>query len=254
MAGAAPRDDYALGMATKEPKGTAVPALAPEDDDKAAGGPDLKAFGQRIREARQGEGIGLRELARRIECSPGLVSLVENGLVAPSMSTLYAITSELNVPVDELFHGSPPDDAVVTAGHPFVKGNGSAGRRPATRKATRGTAYSLVRAAGGHRAELPGNVTWRSLAGTTDMIEFLEISYPPGAMSCPPDERLSHAGEEHGYVIEGRFDLQVGEEELTLKTGDSISFDAEIPHRLSNTSKKLARGIWLADGRHPHKN
>lgn len=240
-------------MATKEPKGTAASPLEPEGDRKAANGPDLKAFGQRIRDARQGAGIGLRELARRIECSPGLVSLVENGLVAPSMATLYAITSELNVPIDELFHGTSPDQVDVMAGHPFVKGNGSEGRRAATRTAPRGTAYALVRAAGGHRAQLPGDVSWRSLAGTTDMIEFLEISYPPGAMSCSSDERLSHAGEEHGYVIEGRFDLEIGEEQLTLKAGDSISFDAEIPHRLSNTSKTLARGIWLADGRHPHK-
>ena len=251
-----------LAMAAKDPDGEAALATTPDattpdvsiggENSRALHGPDLKALGQRIRATRQANGIGLRELARRIRCSAGLVSQVENGLVSPSVATLYAITTELNVPVDELFHGASDEPSDPLVSHPFAHGQQFNVRAEAAPPASGIGAYALVRSKSGHRAHLPGNVAWRSLAGTNDVIEFLEISYPPGAMSCPPSERLRHDGEERGYVLEGAFELQIGDELLVLTAGDSISFAAEIPHRLTNTTDRMARGIWLVDARHPH--
>src|SRR5260370_38121048 len=61
-------------------------------------GPNLRAH----REQRQ---LSLRELARRLNLSPSALSQIETGKSRPSVSTLYAIVSELGISLDELFGG-----------------------------------------------------------------------------------------------------------------------------------------------------
>ena len=58
--------------------------------------------GPRIRARRMERGISLRELARRTQLSASFVSLVETGRCAPSLSSLRAISSELEISVDAL--------------------------------------------------------------------------------------------------------------------------------------------------------
>ena len=63
---------------------------------------DHPPIGDRLRATRQERGLSLRELAERLGVSPSLISQVETGRARPSVSTLYAIASELNVSLDEL--------------------------------------------------------------------------------------------------------------------------------------------------------
>ena len=46
--------------------------------------------------------LTLRELARRVGVSPSLISQIETGRSQPSVGTLYAIATELEVSVDDL--------------------------------------------------------------------------------------------------------------------------------------------------------
>src|SRR5437764_3743805 len=59
-------------------------------------------LGTRIRAVRLRKGIGLRELARRLELSPSLISQIETGKIRPSVRTLYALSAEFGVTTDEL--------------------------------------------------------------------------------------------------------------------------------------------------------
>ena len=64
------------------------------------------ALGPRLRAIRLRHGVGLRELARRLDLSPSAISRIETGKNQPSVRTLYAFASELQVTVDEvLFDG-----------------------------------------------------------------------------------------------------------------------------------------------------
>jgi len=60
-------------------------------------------LGKRLRQERDQRGMSLRELARRLDVSPSLVSQIETGKVQPSVRTLYAMVSELGVSLDEMF-------------------------------------------------------------------------------------------------------------------------------------------------------
>src|SRR4029450_9038463 len=54
-------------------------------------------LGLRLRAARERKNIGLRELARRLGVSASLISQIETGKSEPSINTLFAICSRLNV-------------------------------------------------------------------------------------------------------------------------------------------------------------
>jgi quercetin dioxygenase-like cupin family protein len=49
--------------------------------------------------------------------------------------------------------------------------------------------------------------------------------------SKPVDEPVSHVGQEFNYVVEGSVRVTVGRREYTLNVGDSIYFDARLPHK-----------------------
>src|ERR1700761_9237839 len=63
--------------------------------------------GERLREHRTDAGMSLRELARQVGVSPSLISQTEHGKATPSVATLYAIVSILDVSLDELFFDQP---------------------------------------------------------------------------------------------------------------------------------------------------
>src|SRR5881628_2807252 len=85
--------------ARRQPQGSSRQAARPVVEDDV--GPRLRAH----REQRQ---LSLRELARRLSISPSALSQIETGKSRPSVSTLYAIVSELGISLDELFGGRQP--------------------------------------------------------------------------------------------------------------------------------------------------
>ena len=76
---------------------------------------EASKVGHRLRAERERLGIGLRELARRVGVSPSLVSQIELDRVNPSVSTLYAIVTELGMTMSDVF-GERPEERVVRAG------------------------------------------------------------------------------------------------------------------------------------------
>jgi transcriptional regulator with XRE-family HTH domain/mannose-6-phosphate isomerase-like protein (cupin superfamily) len=86
---------------------------------------DRRLLGARLREARKRRGIGVRELGRQTDCSASLISQIELGKIAPSVSTLYTLTSSLGVSIDSLFvsdetspEGAAPDGAMPEGAAP----------------------------------------------------------------------------------------------------------------------------------------
>src|SRR5690349_22250228 len=63
--------------------------------------------GARLRTERERRGISLRELARRVGVSPSLVSQIELDRVNPSVSTLYALVTELGMTMSDVFGDGP---------------------------------------------------------------------------------------------------------------------------------------------------
>src|SRR5438552_18308611 len=90
---------------------------------------DASKIGGRLRAERERLDIGLRELARRVGVSPSLVSQIELDRVNPSVSTLYAIVTELGMTMSDVF-GERSEERLIQ------RGNGLA-ERPETRPVDR---------------------------------------------------------------------------------------------------------------------
>jgi len=58
------------------------------------------------------------------------------------------------------------------------------------------------------------------------------VIYDVGGASCDKDALMRHGGKEYAFMISGRLGVRIGFEEFELGAGDSVSFDAQTPHRL----------------------
>ena len=220
-------------------KGHSNPA-EPSDEHGAASAPfDL---GARLRAIRLRHGVGLRELARRLELSPSSISQIETGKIQPSVRTLYAFASEFGVPVDDVLFG---DDPIALSQHP-----GTATVFSAPLESAAGPGVTIQRAHERPAITLNSGVTWeRLMFWAEDDVEFIEATYEPGGASSTDGQLVRHSGQEFGCVLSGTLHVVVGFEEYVLEAGDSITFPSSTPHLLKNESDALARAIWVVRDR-----
>src|SRR5690348_4021960 len=80
--------------------------------------------GALIRRERQRQGLSLRELARRVGVSASMLSQVETDRTRPSVSTIYAIATELGISIDALL--SDRGGAGLDAADAVAEGGGGA--------------------------------------------------------------------------------------------------------------------------------
>ncbi|WP_238431743.1 helix-turn-helix domain-containing protein [Streptomyces cavernae] len=200
--------------------------------------------GDRIRQARLARGMSLRGLAREIGVSASLISQIETGKSQPSVSTLYAITTALALPVEELFepHRAP---AAASAAADLVPGT--------VPHALAGLAAQSARRIGPLTApdqrevlELDSGVVWERLGhvpGTE--VDFLRVTYRPGGSSSSSGGLMRHPGTEYGYLTSGELVLTLGFEEHVLRPGDAVCFESSTPHRYRNDGPEPAVGVWF---------
>ena len=105
-------------------------------------------IGPRLRRHREERQLSLRELARRLGISPSAISQFETGKSRLSVSTLYAIVTELGISLDELFSGI--DGEAALPGSP--RKPPLAPPTPARRSCRRGTAATSSGPAAGGRS------------------------------------------------------------------------------------------------------
>jgi transcriptional regulator with XRE-family HTH domain len=190
-------------------------------------------LGSRLREARERKGITLRAMARAIGVSPGLVSQIERGTVTPSVGTLYNMASQLGIVLDDLFVTS------ASRNSPNSSQSSHAGRIVST-------SVDLIQRPGKRDLiTLAGGVTWERLtAGADKDLDFMIVVYEPGAESCPKDALTRHPAKAYVYELSGRLGIRLGFDEMVLQPGESISFDAQVPHRFWAVGKEPSKSIW----------
>jgi transcriptional regulator with XRE-family HTH domain/quercetin dioxygenase-like cupin family protein len=207
--------------------------------DEGGDGPTVQ-LGAALRATREGRGLSLREVARRVGVSPSFVSQVETGKANPSVGTLYSLVGVLGTTLDELMgeaspNSSPGDEPLPALGRPT-------GVWPPVE-------VPLQKATGRKKLQMTG-VVWERLTHDHDpYVDFLRVEYGPGSESCAPEELMRHGGREYGHVLSGRLEVQVGFETYSVGPGDSIHFDSTTPHRLSNPHDAPCTGIWFVIAR-----
>lgn len=185
-------------------------------------------IGTRLRDARLARGLSVRGLAQSLGVSASLISQIETGKTQPSVSTLYAIVSELGISIDELL-------GVERAPQP-----------------PRATASAVQRSDENPVIEMENGVRWERLAVGNGAADALLVTYEPGAGSSVEGRLMRHAGVEYAYLLEGELTLQLDFDTYVLHPGDSLHFDSVRPHLYTNRGDAVAKGIWFVIGRREH--
>jgi DNA-binding transcriptional MerR regulator/quercetin dioxygenase-like cupin family protein len=169
--------------------------------------------GRRLRELRAQAGLSLRTAAERSGLSVSFVSSLERGASGASVAALQRLVAAYGATVLELFGGSRPSRRVVRSGRGDV----------------------LEISGSGTRIE--------QLSRGTSQLEPQLFVLAPGASS---DGAYAHVGEEFLHVLTGSLTVWVGDDErYRLRTGDSLSFPSNLPHRWRNDASGETRLLWI---------
>jgi transcriptional regulator with XRE-family HTH domain len=163
------------------------------------------------------------EVARKAGISISMLSQIERGMVSPSIDTLFNVCNGVGMDIGELFRRLSADAPVRLQ---------RAGQRLGTQH---------------------GGILFEQLAASTSANHPAELFL----LEVRPGKRVGmsiggHEGVEMGYVLEGDALLGVVGLEYQLKAGDSVSFNANLPHSLVNPGKRTFRAVWAAVP--PHKD
>jgi transcriptional regulator with XRE-family HTH domain len=164
--------------------------------------------GSHLKAVRQMYGLSQRELAKRAGVTNGLISLIEQNRVSPSVSSLKKVLDGIPMALADFF-------TLDLAGKPQVF-------FAREELADIGTESVELRLVGGRLAN-------RSMA-------ILHERYAPGADTG--EEMLSHAGEEGGVIVKGKIELTIGGEARILGPGDAYYFKSSLPHRFRNIGRE----------------
>jgi DNA-binding XRE family transcriptional regulator len=162
------------------------------------------AIGREVREFRKQLEMTVTELAKAAGLSAGMLSKIENGITSPSLATLQALSTALQVPVTSFFRRFEETREAT-----FVKsGQGLVIERRGTRA--------------GHQYQLLGHSTGKRLTVEPYMITLTEKSdvFP----------LFQHAGVEFLFMLEGKVGYRHGDKTYRLEPGDSLFFDSDAPH------------------------
>jgi transcriptional regulator with XRE-family HTH domain len=226
-------------MATKQPR-NGGPGRAKRQSVEAE-------VGRRLRAHREASRLSLRELARRLELSPSAISQIETGKSRPSVSTLYAIVSELGMSLDELFSGTNRDGQAA----PAATGASAGSALPSAVTEVDPAQTEHIQRAGTRTAiDLETGVRWERLTPRADPhADFLYVVYDVGGSSCVCNKFIRHSGREYGLILSGTLEVTVGFDRYELGPGDSICFDSTVPHCLRTLGPEPVHGVWFVIGR-----
>ncbi|MBN1312303.1 MAG: cupin domain-containing protein [Anaerolineae bacterium] len=163
--------------------------------------------GQRLREFRNDRGLSIRALAEMSGLNFNTLSLIENGKTSPSVSTLQQLAQALRIPVAAFFATGQPPVKVVCQ---------QAGRRPQV-AFDHGVLEDL-----GAGMPVPD-------------VKPLLVTLEPGTDSGP--DSIVHTGLEFVYCLAGVLRYVIEEQTYCLEPGDSLFFEAHLPHRWENVER-----------------
>jgi transcriptional regulator with XRE-family HTH domain len=175
-----------------------------------------EGVGARVRSLREAMDLSLRDLAERSGVSAPMLSQVERGDTSPTLAVAQKIAAGLDLTLSQLLRLDEDRHVVVVRA-----GQGRARRRR------------------GHKMEeltppLPGlraDVSAHTLA--------------PGAATGAADDPPVHepGSRETTVMVEGTAELFLDGQRHELRAGDSVTFDADLPHHFENNGDADARLI-----------
>jgi len=175
----------------------------------------VKNVGRQLRHLRRARGLTLAELALRAGFTDGYLSGVENGVTAPTLSSISTLAAVLGADFSAFF----PSEAEESA--------------------------HVHRAGDEHRLRISprANQTYTILSARR-----LEPSFTGLVEEIAPaadDTSYRYFGERFLVVLDGTIVLRIGAESYPLGPGDTLHYSSHPDHLLRVTSSEPAHILWV---------
>jgi len=171
--------------------------------------------GRRLQELRTEQGFSIRALAELSGLNFNTLSLIENEKTSPNVNTMQQLATALQVPITAFFEPDALIKEIV-----FQK----SGQRP-------------------HTSFPHGGL--EDLGGGLSLGEATPLLMTASPLSESGTDMIVHTGQEFVYCLEGSISYFVGSDEYVLEQGDSLIFQAHIPHSWKNTNNSTASFILI---------
>lgn len=169
---------------------------------------------KRLKIFRKNQGYTLRALAAKSGVSVNTISLIERGKTSPTIATLHKLATALDLSLTDFCSPAANKQVVFT-------------RRDQWQQKRYGSVFM------GHLGDGLVEQTMSPVLITFD----LEADSGP--------EPMSHAGHELAFCLDGRIQYEVNGEEYTLEPGDSLLFEAHLPHRWRNANGASSQALMI---------
>jgi transcriptional regulator with XRE-family HTH domain/predicted Fe-Mo cluster-binding NifX family protein len=167
--------------------------------------------GNRLRSIRNDRGFSLRLLSEKSGLNINTLSLIENGRTSPSVSTLQQLATALSVPISAFFETKSNEKPIVY---------------------TKVDERISVRIGEAIMETLAENFAVKT-------IQSFVVSLPPGSGSG--ESPVVHTGQECVFCLDGCLEYMVMENLYKLQPGDSLIFQAHLPHQWKNPGNCAAK-------------
>lgn len=182
---------------------------------------EIQGIGARIRFLRRQRDMTLDQLSGLSNLTKSYVSKVERGLSVPSISTAMKIADSFNITVSQLLGEDEYDDAVSIVRKNERRSFMGAG-------SSSGYDYELIAAPKKFKSMEPF------------------IVRPP--LEFQDKHVFEHAGEELIFVLSGSVEIELSGKLVRLDSGDTIYFDAYLPHRTRSVGNQQASVLIVIVG------
>ncbi len=174
-----------------------------------------ETISKNIKRFRKRNRMTLQDLADRTGLTKGYLSKIERSLKFPPFSTLNGIAEALGTDVTALFR------------------EGRAKRKPVRLTFTKKNQGKIVKTLGA-----VSGYTFRVLSHEKPGKNMIPYIIEP---AFEEKEVFQHEGEEFIYVLEGEHEFVYDGEKYLMETGDSVYFDAGVPHTGRSVGSRKAK-------------
>lgn len=170
----------------------------------------ISHLGTMVKQQRLGR-FTVEELAERAGISAGLISQIERGIGNPSFATLLRLANSLDLPLASMF--TDPNE---------------------------GQNHMLVRRADRRRIEIPsqGIIMELIVPDSERKLGVINMTIPANFDGSHVPH--SHEGEECVILQAGTLVATIAGQDFVLEAGDSLTYDASLPHWWSNHTNSAA--------------
>jgi transcriptional regulator with XRE-family HTH domain len=175
---------------------------------------------ERLKKLREERGLSIRALGRLSGLSANALSVIERGMSSPSVSTLYKISTALEIPVTAFFEEEATQQDVV-----------------------------LVKSTERKRIPLHRGL-WEGLGGEQfeGTVEPFMVTLEAGTSSGRFP--MAHSGHEFVFCLRGELEYEVDGNKYHMESGDALVFSATLEHKWHNPGNHVTNALIILCGFH----